>query len=456
MSGPESEHTEQQAMARSKQALRLVCASQPHLSGLVRQVRLRASRRVPVAAVSASGLVLVNPDVFTDVPLGDAAFILAHELLHLALDTHGRQGDADPLLVNYAHDYVINDILVDELCRQPPLGGLERPGARHRSLEELVVELKNSSEYGGGSGSLRCWDPGDRTVWSGGGRGRRAAPSPLSRALRDAGLVPPEDEPEPEPERPAEEPFASGDLIPSDRESEFEPDVSDELRQRRREQVRREAARAASLGALGGQLDTLAQPAEACEPKRGEGLIRAVRDAYHTPWELALQHWMDAVAPGPRTFARPSRRGADRTDCVLPGRKREGWTLHVVLDTSGSMVDVLPQALGALASFCDGAGVALIHVLQCDEEVTHDDWIAPEELAAYRIAGFGGSDMTPGLARLAEDPEVAAALILTDGAIAYPADEPPFRVLWVLLDGVGSSFEPPYGETVRMNLPAGT
>src|SRR4051812_11635619 len=99
---------------------------------------------------------------------------------------------------------------------------------------------------------------------------------------------------------------------------------------------------------------------------------------------------MDAVAPGPRTFSRPSRRGADRTDCVLAGRRREGWALHVVLDTSGSMVEVLPVALGALASFCETAGVAQVHVLQCDDEVTRDDWVAPEELAEYRIAGFGG------------------------------------------------------------------
>ena len=33
---------------------------------------------------------------------------------------------------------------------------------------------------------------------------------------------------------------------------------------------------------------------------------------------------MDAVAPGERTYARPSRRSGDRSDVVLPGRRREG------------------------------------------------------------------------------------------------------------------------------------
>ncbi len=65
--------------------------------------------------------------------------------------------------------------------------------------------------------------------------------------------------------------------------------------------------------------------------------VDALRGIYRTPWELALQHWLESVAPGDRTFARASRRGAGRADIVLPGRKREGWILNIVLDTSGSM-----------------------------------------------------------------------------------------------------------------------
>jgi hypothetical protein len=442
MTAPGAPDLERAALGRAAQALRLSYASLPHLSGLARVVRLRASRRVPVAAVSSTGLVLVNPDLFAALTPGDAAFVLAHELLHLALDTHGRGGDADPLVVNFAHDYIINDILAEEMGREPPLDGLTWHGARARSLEELIVDLSQ----GGMTGRLRSWAGGSLR------RRQRRAPSPLSRALRDAGLLPPESEAEPPPHDGFDDALALGDMIPRDREPEFDPELTDDERRRLRERVRREAAKAASLGNLGGRLAALELPSGTGDEERGEELMRAVRGAYHTPWELALQSWMDAVAPGPRTFARPSRRGADRTDCVLPGRRREGWALHVVLDTSGSMADVLPQALGALASFCEGAGVAEVHVLQCDEAVTHDDWVAPEALDEYRIGGFGGSDMSPGLDRLAEDPEVAAALVLTDGYIAIPAEEPPFRVLWVLLGDVCDQFAPPYGVTIVMAL----
>jgi predicted metal-dependent peptidase len=176
----------------------------------------------------------------------------------------------------------------------------------------------------------------------------------------------------------------------------------------------------------------------------------AIATAYQPPWQLALQHWLDAVSPGPRSFARPSRRGADREDgVILPGRKREGWALHVVLDTSGSMVNTLPKILGLLASFCEGAGVNQVHILQCDVGVTADEWLDPGELASYKITGFGGSDMSPAMDELADDPEVNAVLVLTDGYISYPAEEPPYAVLWGLVDGY-SGFRPTYGTVVHV------
>jgi predicted metal-dependent peptidase len=424
------------AVGRAKQALRLASASLPHLSGLAYLVRVKASQRVSVAAVAPSGLVIIQPRIFAHIALADAAFVLAHELLHLALDTHGRQGEADRLLVNFAHDFVINDMLRDELERDPPLNGLDMPGAADRSLEELVVELSKS-----GSSSLQCWDI---TQSIRGPRSRTA----ISHALEDAGVIPPQPR-----EAPINDPdLFRGDVLPGDREGEFEPEMPPELRRQLTDEVRRAAAKAASLSALKSKMDAAGDPASLGEPQRGEAMLRALRDAYQPPWELALQRWMDAVAPGERTYARPSRRGADRRDVVLPGRRREGWTLHIVLDTSGSMYDYLPKALGAIAGFCDASGVAEVHIVQCDVEVTSDRWVEPQELAEFKVAGFGYSDMRPAMRHLAEDPEVSAVLILTDGYIDYLADDPPYRVLWGLLGEVDASFNPPYGLKVHIRL----
>jgi predicted metal-dependent peptidase len=166
---------------------------------------------------------------------------------------------------------------------------------------------------------------------------------------------------------------------------------------------------------------------------------------------MALQRWLESVAPGPRTFARPSRRGAERTDVVLPGRRREGWILNVVLDTSGSMTDEIPRALGAIADFCDAVAVDQIRLIQCDTAVTADRFLTPDELARHEITGYGGSDLSPALRFLADDARVEAVIVLTDGDIEYPPEAMPYSVLWVLPAlAAPAGFDPPYGAVIFM------
>jgi predicted metal-dependent peptidase len=160
---------------------------------------------------------------------------------------------------------------------------------------------------------------------------------------------------------------------------------------------------------------------------------------------------MESVAPGERTFVRASRRGADRSDLVLPGRRREGWMLNVILDTSGSMGEEIPRALGAIADFCEAVAVDQIRLLQCDVAVTSDDTLSPTELTQYQVTGFGGSDLTPAMELLAADPQIRAAAIITDGDIQFPADPMPYAVLWVLPPTRSAGFAPGYGRIVVMD-----
>jgi predicted metal-dependent peptidase len=180
-------------------------------------------------------------------------------------------------------------------------------------------------------------------------------------------------------------------------------------------------------------------------------MVTALRGLYRTPWQMALQKWLEGAAPGERTFVRPSRRGADRSDVVLPGRKRDSWMLNVVLDTSGSMEDEIPRALGAIADFCEAAGVDDIRLVQCDTAVTANEVLSPAALANYHVSGFGGSDLTSAMAALADDPGVTAAVIVTDGDIEYPGEEPPYAVLWVLPAHGNPAFRPPYGHVIAMH-----
>ena len=193
------------------------------------------------------------------------------------------------------------------------------------------------------------------------------------------------------------------------------------------------------------------KPSDQQLPQPIEGAIfSALRLRVQPPWELALQRWLEDAAPGERTFARASRRQGDRSDIVLPGRRREGWTLNLILDTSGSMWEELAKVLGIIAGFCEAIGIAQVRILQCSTGLELDEIVAVESLAGYRMLGGGGSDLRPGFQHLAADAGVDAAVVITDGMILYPAEPMPYAVLWTLV-GNYEPFAPPYGRVIRVN-----
>lgn len=422
MTFPANDGEHRAVLALVDRALRALPAALPELAELIPRVRVQVDSRVGTAGIFSSGRLVVSPSWFGDLSVGDAMFVLAHELMHLLLRTHERSGHIDPRATNIAHDYIINDMLREILGREIPAAGLDLRDARNMSLEALapiVAERMgpNISSFGGGGGGS-------------------AGIGALGAALGKAGLG-----------RPVASPARGMDVLDEALERDWYPaDLVSDI-DLARAAVRTAALRAVALSELNRHLSKAFGPRG--DTAGGVGaLFEALHTAYAPPWHEALQTWMEAVAPGERTYSRPSRRGADRTDVVLPGRRRDGWTLHIVLDTSGSMTADIAYVLGTIASFCESARVAAVRILQCDTEVTKDELVPVEELWAFEIGGFGGSDMSPAMWRLAQDPEVEAAIVITDGYIAYPETRMPYEVLWAVTQPY---FVPAYGRTVVMD-----
>jgi predicted metal-dependent peptidase len=408
-------------LKRVTRGLRLLTVSLPYLAGLAAAVRVALDDRVPTMGVFASGRLVVNPAFAEKLDDDELIFVLAHELLHLALRTHDRARGSRALEFNYAHDYIINDILRTELgVSEIPAGGLDMPDARKRSAEELVLDMRRKAENM--PSKTAVFDGEETTIGRLFGAGSRSQPGRGGEGAPEA-----------------------GDALDDQHEKEMFPDdVADQAEKAAavKEVASAGLALARAVGALRGLRGD--------DPGAASQVVTALRGLYRTPWEVVLQRWMESVAPGERTFARPSRRGADRSDLVLPGRRREGWMLNVIIDTSGSMADEIPRALGAIADFCEAVAVDQIRLLQCDVAVTSDEQLSPTELAQYPVTGYGGSDLTPAMALLAADPQVRAVAIITDGEIQYPPDPMPYAVLWVVPPG-SSAFHPSYGRVVTMD-----
>ena len=148
---------DQEALARVEQGLRMVTVPFPHLVGLVGATQVTVEHRLPTMGVFASGRLAVNPDFVRRLNDADLQFVLAHEMLHLALRTHDRAKGAGRLEFNYAHDYIINDLLRAELGRTTiPASGLDMPGARARSAEEIVIEMRRKQDKR--ASRTRVWD----------------------------------------------------------------------------------------------------------------------------------------------------------------------------------------------------------------------------------------------------------------------------------------------------------
>src|SRR5260370_18075995 len=121
------------------------------------------------------------------------------------------------------------------------------------------------------------------------------------------------------------------------------------------------------------------------------------------------------------------------------------------------MGDEIPRALGAIADFCEALGVDRVRLLQCDTEVGSDEVLTPAEVSRWQVTGYGGSDLGPAMLRLADDPEVTVAVILTDGEIDYPQEPVPYNVLWVLPAWKEQQeFTPRFGKVISMAHACGT
>ncbi len=420
---------EKEVLAQIQEGFRRVGLAFPYLTALIQKIDVHLDRRVESMGVFASGRLAVNPDFVRGLSPQDLMFVLAHELYHLTLRTHDRAVGTDPLAFNHAHDFIINDMLREELqVQRIPAGGLDWPGARLLSAEKLLGEMERNPHQrpqGGVWGS-----PGGLPSAGGGEPGEGAGQEQPGGAGGEG------------------QPKPRGDVLDNALERAWFPDAQGAEQQARVREVQEAAARAVGLQAL---MESMSGRGRGTEAGAQQGAVAALRGWYRPPWELALQRWLESAAPSDRSYARPSRRGADRTDVVLPGRKREGWTLHIVLDTSGSMADEVPRALGAIADFCEAIGVESVHLIQCDTAVGSDEILAPAEVARWRVTGYGGSDLTPAMLRLAEDPEASAAVVLTDGEIDYPQQAMPYNVLWVLPEWKNpQEFTPRYGKVIAM------
>ena len=166
----------------------------------------------------------------------------------------------------------------------------------------------------------------------------------------------------------------------------------------------------------------------------------------------AVRHAVaDVAGASDYSYRRPSRRQGQvgNGKVVLPALRRPLPSVAVVVDTSGSVNDVmLSQALAEVSGILKGLGQReSVHVLACDAEVQACRRVfRPEQV---QLAGGGGTNMGAGLeaaAKLKPTPQVA--VVITDSYTPWPDTAPRGMKVIVALTGEGKT--PEWAKTIKI------
>ena len=369
--------------------------------------RVESCDTVRTVDVSPRARIRVRPAFVEQLDDDDLTFVMAHELMHLLLRTHTRAKRFDPRAFNWAHDAIINDVLVHTLHSRIPADGVTVPGARFTNAERLIDDMTGAGRapwdegYDGDVVTESLGRPrsfgGDGD--SGGGGGWRT----LTVSL-------------------------------------FTDEEIDD--------------------------DTEAKCARAFEHHRISGRVRA-RSPKSGAATSALAAWLERARGRERTFARPSRR---RPDAIARGRRAVSEPIVAIVDVSSSVVSDHATLLGALRDACATAGVEELRVVQADRAITSDRVVDARALGDLHLEGSGDEEVVVmpspcsscgahhGI-RLKRAPRTDLAhafvnvrpasflIVVTDGWLAAAGPRPRcVDAVWLTVD----AFEPPWGRSIAI------
>lgn len=100
------------SVVRMQKARTTLLLDHPFFGTLLFRLGARLCNSIKTMATNGVSL-FFNPDFVDTLNAAELAGVLAHEVMHPALQHHTRRGDRDPQRWNMACDYAINPMLLD-------------------------------------------------------------------------------------------------------------------------------------------------------------------------------------------------------------------------------------------------------------------------------------------------------------------------------------------------------
>ena len=373
--------------------------------------RLGARVCSSISTMATDGVSLFyNPGFVDSLNAAELAGVLAHEVMHPALQHHIRRGDRNPARWNMACDYAINPILLDAGLTLPK-DVLVEDRFRGMSAERIYNLIEEEENQSAASDEAQTHS-GDRS----GSLGNSSPQPDPTRAEPQASATP----------------GGVGQVLDApETESGVGPSVAEQAREW---QIAVE------------QAETVAKVAG----KLPGGAVRAIEasQAAKVDWrELLRRAWSETV-PADYSWMRPNRRHV-WSGLYLPGITSEGvGEIAIAVDCSGS---VSARQLGLfeaeIRSILAGQRPRLVHVLYFDAVIQKVDTYQAGQPVWLSPVGGGGTDFRPCFEWLEEQDIVPQTLVfLTDLCGTFPDEVPSYPVIWASTEARSS----PFGQVVAM------
>jgi predicted metal-dependent peptidase len=332
---------------------------------IVEDIQICKQFDIQIAAVSAvDKIIYINP--LAQLNEMGTRFVIAHEILHIALDHARRRAGRDPLIWNLACDFVINHWLVEMNIGISPEGLFFDKSLAGKSADEIYLMIASDVRLKKKMMTLKDMRAGE-------GSNKKGC-----------------------------------DMLDQD------PAYFSEFADACKEALLRGVFMHQSCGR--GDL-----PADLVEE------IKAINQPA-IPWQVELAQWLAQRFPldeNRRSYARPSRRQSSTPDIARPSYIKPFYESHtrtygVILDTSGSMdKQLIGKCLGAIASYSAAQEVKEVRLIFCDAQ-PYDEGFVPIEMLAHKVKvkGRGGTVLQQAVNYLQnchDFPDDAPILILTDG-----------------------------------------
>lgn len=368
--------------------------------------RLKGRETTSVKTMATDGVTLLyNPQFVTELTGAELTGVLAHEVMHPALQHHVRRGSRSAQRWNRACDFAINPLVIDAGLTLPKDVLIED---RFRGMSaERIYNLLQEEEEGGDGGQ----EENDQQT--------STQPPPNSNGGKDD-------------PSPPETPGGIGQVLDAPEPNEA---GGKDIEQQARD-WQRAVEQAQTISKLAGKF-----PA---------GITRSLESAEkaRVDWrELLRRAWSDAT-PADYSWMRPNRRHIWQ-GLYLPGVLREGvGEVAIFVDCSGS---INSRQLGLfeseVRSILEGQRPTRVHVVYFDACVQRADvYVAGEPIQLTPVGG-GGTDFRPCFEWVEENHLQPQILVfLTDLYGRLPDQPPAIPVVWA---STGSQ-RAPFGEVVPM------